>query len=102
MNIINFSEFLNWKFKKETAKFFKEIKGIETRPRFYQCRYGAGIPDLTSFTGFVDSFAVFETSNCNEILIEKKDLERFVTSQERLKQNVKPLHEAIQAMNNLK
>lgn len=97
--IISFVEFSKCKFNKETLKFSKEIKGIETRSRFYQCKFGAGIPDFTSFSGFIDSFAIFQTSNCGEILIEKKDLERFVISQKRLKQNAKPLYKAIEAMN---
>ena len=93
MKIITFAEFFKFKLK-------KKIGGFKTRSKFYQCKFGAGIPTFTSFTGFVDSFAIFETSNCGEILIEKKDLERFVISQERLKQNAKPLYQAIEAMNN--
>lgn len=104
MKIKNFTKFLNSKFKKEISKFakqeqFESTKKIEARSTFYQRKFGAGIPNFTSFTGFIDSFAIFQTSNFCEILIHKKNLKKFVISQERLKQNTQPLHQAIEALN---
>lgn len=94
-NIINIKDF----FKKTICLQLNKIEKsrIETRAAFYQCKYGAGIPNFISFNGFIDSFASFETSNCNTILIDKKDLPKFLVSQKRLKQNVKPIYEAISA-----
>ena len=93
MNVINFTEFLKLKLIKKLEK-----NNYLTRPKFYQRTFGAGIPNFTCFVGFIDTFVIFETSNCDEILIEKVELERFLISQERLGQNINPLLDAIEAM----
>jgi hypothetical protein len=102
MKIINFTDFLKSKFTKETPK---KTSLIEPRISFYERKFGGAIPNFTSFNGFIDSFAIFSTSNCDEILIDKKHLKKFAVSQARMGQNLKPLQQAIQAIsaaNNLK
>jgi hypothetical protein len=95
MNIINISDYIAKKICSQINKV--EKYKINKRAAFYQIKFGGGIPDFVSFDGFIDSFAIFNTSNCDTILIDKKDLHKFLVSQKRLNQNVKPIYEAMNA-----
>ena len=94
MNIIKISDFFK-------PKLIKEKTIIEDRLSFYQCKFGGGIPDFIKFNGFIDSFAIFETKDHGEILVKIKNLKRFLDSQERLNQNIKPIDKAISEVNKL-